>query len=97
MEVAKVLFAQAGLLVDFYGVEGEGGGGRVGGGEGGEDGRGGFAGAAVGGGEEVEGVGGAEEGAEFAAGFFGLGRCTLVKEAWEGRKTGGLPVSSLRG
>lgn len=50
-------------------------GGNAGrGGQGGGDGGRGFARAAVGGGEEVEGVGWAEEGAEAAAGFGGLMR-----------------------
>lgn len=75
LEVPEVLLAQAGFLVNFDGGEGEGGGGGGGGrggGEGGEDARGGFARAAVGGREEVEGVGGAEQRAEFVACFFGL-------------------------
>jgi len=73
LEVAEVLFAEAGLFVDADGVAGEGGGGGGGGGEGVEDAFCCFAGAAVGGGEEVEGVGWVEEGAQFYACFFGLG------------------------
>jgi len=53
-------------------VPGEGRGGWRGGRQGGEDAFGGFARAAVRGGEEVEGVGWAQEGAEFAAGGMGL-------------------------
>ena len=73
LEVAEILFAQAGLFVDLDGVprERRGRGGR--GGQGGEDAFCGFARPSVGGGEEVEGVGGAEEGAEFATCFVGLG------------------------
>lgn len=72
LEVAEILFAQAGLLVDFDVLSREGRGGGGGGGQGGEDAFGGFARAPVGGGEEVEGVGGAQEGAEFAPGGVGL-------------------------
>lgn len=73
LEVAEVLLAQTGLLVDFDVAAGEGRGRGVVGGQGGEDALGGFAGATVGRGEEVEGVVGLEEGAQTAAGFVGLG------------------------
>ena len=56
LEVSEILFAQAGLFVDFYCVAGEGGGGGRVGGQGVEDSFCGFAGAAVGGGEEMEGI-----------------------------------------
>jgi hypothetical protein len=92
LEVAKVLLAEARLLVDLDAVAAEGGRFRVVGGQSGEDAVGGLARAAVGRGEEVEGVVRAEELAEAAAGFVGLGpavcgeldpviRCGLVDVA----------------
>ena len=74
LEVAEVLLAQTRLFIDFDGGARKRRGSAVssGGGEGGEDAFGGFAGAAVRGGEEVKGVGGTEEGTEFAARFFSL-------------------------
>lgn len=73
LEVAKVLFAQARLFPDFYGVAGEWGGGGLVGREGAEDAFGGLARAAVGRGVELEGVVWAEHGAEAVACLFGLG------------------------
>ena len=72
LEVPEILFAEAGFLEDFDFVAGEGGGGGVVGGEGPQDAFGGFAGAAVGRGEELEGVVWFEHGAEAAACFFCL-------------------------
>ena len=72
MEIPEVLFAQAGLLVDFDGIAREGGGRGVGRSEGIEDAFGCFAGAAVGRCEEVEGVRGVKEGAQLLASFFCL-------------------------
>lgn len=73
LEVAKVLLPQSGLFVDLDARASEGGGVRVVRGEGFEDPLGCFAGAAVWGGEEVEGVGWAEEFLEGVAGGVGLG------------------------
>lgn len=72
LEVSEILFAEAGFLVDFDRVPWEGRGRGGGGGQGVEEAFGGFACAAVGRGEEVESVIGAEEGAEFYACFFCL-------------------------
>lgn len=77
LEVAKILLAQPRLLVhlDVLALEGRGPVGPlavVRGGEGLQDALGGLARAAVGGGEEVEAVGGPEHGAEAAAGVAGL-------------------------
>ena len=77
LEVAKVLLAEAGLLVDFDVGAAEGGGAGLVGGEGGEDALGGLTGAAVGRGEEVDGVVGAEEVAHTASGVVGLGPALL--------------------
>lgn len=77
LEVAKVLLAQAGLLVDLDVVPGEGRGLLLVGGQGGEDAFCGLACAAVGRGEEVEGVVGTEEGTEAATGLVGLGPAIL--------------------
>ena len=68
------------------GVRGRGGGWE-GGGKGAEDALCSFAGAAVGGGEEVEGVAWVEEGAEFAAGFFGLEYDVQIR-GWERESVG---------
>jgi len=56
LEISEILLAEAGLFVDFYGMPGERGWGGCVGGEAVEDAFCCFPRAAVGGGEEVEGV-----------------------------------------
>lgn len=72
LEISKVLFTQAGLFVDFYGVPREWRWGGVGGGEGVEDAFRCFACSSIGRGKEVEGIVWVKEGAEFHPGFFCL-------------------------
>lgn len=87
LEVAEILLAQPRLLVDFDVGAAKGRGLRVVGGEGCEETLCGFAGAAVGRREDLEGVVWAEKVAEAAACFVGLGPsfwCEFYSVIWDG-------------
>ena len=87
LEVPKILLPQPRLLIHLYAVAGEGRGGRLVRGQGREDAFCGLPRAAVGRGEEVQGVIWLEEGPQTAAGFVGLVPAVggeLHSVVWEG-------------